>query len=97
MCGAGLCVGLCVVCRGDVCAFLLVLHRKRSRVYVQNVPVFTFKTHVTQRTRAFRTYTRERFERTHGSVSLFSSGVSLLSCLPLSSSRVSLFLSLLSQ
>ena len=49
-----------------------------------------------QRTWAFWTYTRERFQRTHGSVYLFSSRVSLLSCLPLSS-HVSLFLSLLSQ
>ena len=53
MCGVGLCVGLCVLCVVVMCAFLLVLHRKRSFVYVQNVPVCTFKTPVSQRTRAF--------------------------------------------
>ena len=32
------CAELCVVCRGDVCV-PLVLHRKRSRVYLQNARV----------------------------------------------------------
>ena len=41
---------------------------RRSRVYVENVLVCTFKTPVSFVTRAFLKYTRERFERTHGSV-----------------------------
>ena len=56
MCSVLLCV-VCVTCVVScvvvMCAILLVLHRKRSRVYVQNVPVCTFKTPVSQRRRAF--------------------------------------------
>ena len=85
MCGVGLCVGLCVACRGDVCVSsclapktLPCVRSKRSCVHFQNARV-TKDTGVSNvHTRAFRT--------SHGSVSLFS-------CLPLSSSRVSLFLS----
>ena len=55
----------------------------------ENAPVCTFKTPVSQRTRAFWTYTRESFQRTHGSVSLYLLLVSL-------SSRVSLSLLLVS-
>ena len=92
MCGVGLCVGLCVVCRGDVCVSSCLAPKtlpctfktlqcersKRSRVYFHNARVSVFNVH----TGAFSTYTRERLSL------LFSR---------LSSSRVSLFLSLLSQ
>ena len=110
LCGCG-CV--CVCCCVWLCvllwcvSFFFSCTEKRSRVFVQNASVCTFKTlpcvrskrsrvyvqnargHIGHgvlnvHTGAFSTYTWKRFERTHGSVSLFSSRVSLLSCLPLS-------------
>ena len=83
MCG----VGLCVVCRGDVCVSsclapktLPSVRSKRSRVYFSKRPCH--KGH-------------GRFERTHESVFNVHTGasLSLLSCLPLSCSRVFLSLS----
>ena len=67
MCGVGLCVGLCVVCRGDVCVssclapkVLPCVRSKRSRVHFQDARV-TKDTGVSNvHTRAFSTYTRER-------------------------------------
>ena len=59
------CVVVCVVCVGvslcvGLCVLLWCVRSKRSRVYVQYVPVCTFKTPVSNWTRAFWTYTRER-------------------------------------
>ena len=82
------CLLVCV-CRGDVCISsclapkrLPCVRSKRSRVYLQNARVTKDTGVLNVHTRTFSTYTRER-------LSLFSSRVSLLSCLPLSSSRVS--------
>ena len=76
----------CVLCVVVMCAFLLVLHRKRSRVYVQNVPVCTLKTFPCHKGHG-------RFERTHESVFIVHTGTSLLASL---SSRVSLSLLIVS-
>ena len=65
------CVLLCVV------RFFLSGTEKRSRVYVQNAPVCTFKTPASHWTRAFSKYTRKRFERSHGSVLNVHTGESL--------------------
>ena len=40
---------------------------RRSRVYVQNARMCSFKTPVSHKKRSFSKYTRERFEITHGS------------------------------
>ena len=47
------CVWWCVVCVACVVRFFLSCTEKRSRVYVQNAPVCTFKTPVSHKTRAF--------------------------------------------
>ena len=76
----------CVLCCGVVCAVLWCgvkrwktpcVHSKHSRVYVQNIPVCTFKTspcmpaqraHMLKHVCAWCRYTLGRFERTHGDV-----------------------------
>ena len=90
-----LCVWVCgcvLVLWVWVCAFLLVLHfkrppcvrSKRSRVYFPNAPVCTFKTPASHWKRTFSRYTRERFDRTYGSVLNVHTGALFL-CVSLSS------------
>ena len=92
MCGVGLCVGLCVVCRGDVCVSsclapktLPCVRSKRSRVHFQNARV-TKDTGVLNRTHesVFNVYTGASLSLLFSRLSPLVSPSLFFSCLSLS-------------